>query len=233
VLPGGVASLAGALAQRLRVQYERPVKRLVVEGGAVVGVELANGEVLRADHVVVAAPPPAALPLLPADWSIERQYLSGIAIPPFGLVSFFMDRPLDRKVWSYILPTRETGIGFVTDALRKAPAMVPSGNSVLQAWTCYPASQGFDARSDSDIVERCRNDLENFFPGFSSGIEEAHVTRHPYAVPLHPPGHQARTIDFLRSADTRKGVSFCGDYMTGGFMEAALWSAQRAAQRYG
>jgi predicted NAD/FAD-dependent oxidoreductase len=52
-------------------------------------------------------------------------------------------------------------------------------------------------------------------------------------VPLHTVGHQQRTVDFLRSAETRRGVSFCGDYMTGGFMEAALWSAERAAARIG
>jgi protoporphyrinogen oxidase len=231
VLPGGVASLTAALAQRLHVRFTCPAERLLIDGGAVTGVALANGTTLRADHVVVAVPPPAALPLLPPDWSAERQYLAGIAIPPFGLVSFFLDRPVDPRVWSYMLPQRSDGVAFVTDALRKAPAMVPSGKSVLQAWTCYPASQGFAARSDADLIDHCRRDLEPYFPGLPGWIEEAQVTRHPCAVPLFPPGHQARTVDFLRSADTRRGVSFCGDYMSGGFMEAALWSAERAARR--
>jgi protoporphyrinogen oxidase len=234
VLPGGVASLAGALAQRLPVRFGSGVQRLLLDGGTVTGVELAgSGEALRADHVVVAVPPPVALKLLPPDWNAERQYLSRITIPPFGLVSLFIDRPLDRRVWSFMLPQRPGGASFVTDALRKAPAMVPSGKSVLQAWTCYPASQGFAARSDSEIIADCRADLETYFPGLSGMIEEAHVTRHPYAVPFHPVGHQSRTLEFLRAADARKGVSFCGDYMSGGFMEAALWSAERAAQRHG
>ena len=231
VLPGGVASLAQALAARLKVGLERPVKRLVIESGAVTGVELATGEVMRADHVVIAVPPPAALALVPDDWAAERGYLSGITIPPFALVSFFMDRAVDRRVWSYMLPAGKT-VSFFTDALRKAPAMVPSGKSVLQAWACYPGSQALTSLTDSEIIESCRCDLETFFPGARGWIEEAHVTRHPYAVPLHDVGHQARTVDFLRSADARAGVSFGGDYMSGGFMEAALWSAERTAQRH-
>lgn len=234
VLPNGIASFAEALAKRHRVTFGRPVRRLVVERNAVVGVEFeGNGQVARADHVVVAAPPPRAAALLPDDWSGERQYLEGIAIPPFALVSFFLDRPLDRRIWSYMLPPDGPhAVSFITDAARKSPAMAPSGKSVLQAWVCYPASQGLTGLSDNDAIDRCRHDMEAYLPGFSSLIEEAYVTRHPCAVPLHSVGHQRRTIEFLRLADARKGVSFCGDYLTGGFMEAALWSAERAAQRH-
>jgi protoporphyrinogen oxidase len=84
---------------------------------------------------------------------------------------------------------------------------------------------------DGEIFETCLRELEVFFPGLGPWIEEAHVTRHPCAVPLHRIGHQRRTIEFLRSAETRRGLSFCGDYLSGGFMEAALWSAERSAQR--
>ena len=232
VLPGGVTSLTAALAQKLRVRFGQPVKRLVVERGGVTGVELASGQTLSADYVIVAVPPPAALALLPDEWAVERSYLAGITIPSFALVSLFLDRPLDKRVWSYMLPLQKTAVSFVTDALRKAPAMVPSGKSVLQAWICYPASQSFAAVSDSDVIERSRRELDPYFPGLSNLIEEACVTRHPYAVPFHTAGHQSRTLEFLRNADSRKGVSFCGDYMTGGFMEAALWSAERAAEHF-
>jgi protoporphyrinogen/coproporphyrinogen III oxidase len=235
VLPNGIASFAEALAARHRVSFERPVRRLVVEGNAVVGVEFdGDGQVARADHVVVAVPPPQAAALLPSHWAGERQYLEGIIIPPFALVSLFLDRPLDRRIWSYMLPQNGShAVSFITDALRKSPAMVPSGKSVLQAWVCYPTSQAFNALSDEAVVGRCRSDIEAYMPSLSSWIEEAHVTRHACAVPLHQVGHQRRTIDFLRLADGRKGVSFCGDYLTGGFMEAALWSAERSAQRHG
>jgi oxygen-dependent protoporphyrinogen oxidase len=235
VLPKGISSFAETLAARHRVSYERPVRRLVTESDAVIGVEFeGGGQFARADHVVVAVPPPRAAALLPNDWRGERQYLEGITIPPFALVSLFLDRPLDRRIWSYVLPQEGSHtISFITDASRKSPAMTPSGNSVLQAWVCYPASQALTGLADAAVIDRCRTEMENYLPGLSSWIEEAYVTRHPYAVPLHRVGHQRRTIEFLRLADARQGVSFCGDYLTGGFMEAALWSAERAAQRHG
>lgn len=235
VLSAGIASLAEALASRHRVSFDRPVRRLVIEGDAVVGVELeGNGEVVRADHVIVALTPPLAAALLPDQWTAERRYLQGIAIPPFALLSFFLDRPLDRRIWSYMLPRDDARtVSFVTDAARKSPRMVPSGKSVLQAWPCYPASQRLVGLTDNDIINASIAELEMFFPGLSGCIEEAHVTRHAYAVPLHSIGHQRRSLEFLRAVDARKGVSFCGDYLSGGFMEAALWSAERAVQRHG
>ena len=235
VLPNGIASLAQGLAARHRVTYESPVRRLVIEADGVAGIELESaGRLVRADHVVIALPPPCAAAVLPDTWVGERRYLQDIIIPPFALVSFFLDRPLERRIWSYMLPEGATRfVSFITDAARKSPAMAPSGKSVLQAWTCYPASQALVPMSDSEIVEACQRDLALFFPGLSDWIEEAHVTRHACAVPLHRAGHQRRTVEFLRSADARRGVSFCGDYLSGGFMEAALWSAERTAQRNG
>jgi predicted NAD/FAD-dependent oxidoreductase len=234
VLPEGIASFSAALAQRHRVTLGCPVRRLIIERGTVAAVECHDGRVIAADHVVVAVPPPSAAALLPEEWTGERDHLQRITIPPFTLVSFFLDRPLDRRIWSYMLPQDHHGcVSFITDASRKSPAMVPSGKSVLQAWICHPASQQLVPLSDHDAIERCRQDLEAYFPGFSGWIEEAHATRHACAVPLHSVGHQRRTLEFLRLADTRKGVSFCGDYLSGGFMEAALWSAERAAQRNG
>ncbi|HLF24020.1 MAG TPA: FAD-dependent oxidoreductase, partial [Burkholderiales bacterium] len=40
VLPNGIASLAETLATHLRVSFDHPVRRLVIEGESVVGVEL-------------------------------------------------------------------------------------------------------------------------------------------------------------------------------------------------
>jgi len=123
-------------------------------------------------------------------------------------------------------------VSFVVDASRKNPALAGTKKSILQAWPCYPSSETLVNRSDTDVVEVCRLELEEFFRGISSWVEEVHVMRHPYGVPFHPAGHQERAADFLRRVDARKGVSFCGDYLSGGFMEAALWSATRAANRH-
>jgi protoporphyrinogen/coproporphyrinogen III oxidase len=180
----------------------------------------------------VATTPTEAAQLLPVEWAEERAFLESIRIPPVVLPTFFLDRPLPADIWSYMSQAGRGGVvSFVVDAARKNPGLAGTRNSILQAWPCYPSSDLLVKRSDADVAEICRLELERFFLGFSSWIEEVHVMRHLYAVPFHPAGHQARAADFLRRADERKGLSFCGDYLSGGFMEAALWSAFRSANR--
>lgn len=233
-LPGGIASLHEALAGRLNVELGTPVRRLIEEKGVVVGVEIeGSGEIRRADHVVVATTPPKALDLVPTDWRDEREFLGGITIPPFVFPTFFLDRPLEKNVWSYVYQMgKGHKISLVLDAARKSPEMVTSGKSVLQPWPCYPGSKSLVGLTDDEVIDVCRKELEEFFPGFSNWIEEAYVTRHPFAVPFHPVGHQERAIKFLDGVDRRKGVSFCGDYLSGGYVEPALWSAERVAARH-
>ncbi len=233
VLPGGIASFHEALARRLRVELERPVARLVEERGRVVGVELESGETRKAEHVVVATTPDVAARIVPEGWRDERAFLDGVVIPPFAFPTFFLDRPMEPGVWSWV-SQRGKGdkVSIVIDASQKAPAMVPSGRSVLLAWPCYPASRELVGRSDGEIIDACRAELDARFPGFSSWIDEAHVTRHARAVPFHPVGHQGRATRFIEAVDAR-GVSFVGDYLSGGYLEPALWSAERAALRHG
>jgi protoporphyrinogen oxidase len=234
-LPGGVASLHERLASELPVRLEAPAERLAVEGERVAGVALAGtGEVVRADHVVVATPAPRAAPLLPEEWKEEREFLAGVRMVPAQVVTFFLDRPLERGVWSYMTRRGSTRhVSFWVDAAQKNPAMVPSGRGVLQAWVCAPASRELAEEPDSALVQACLGETDAHFPGVSAWVEEAHVQRHALALPQHPVGHQTRALRFLASAEPRAGVSFCGDYLSGGYLEPALWSAERAVARLG
>ena len=233
---------SGVIYERMRqhieakggsVRLSAPVKRVLVENGRAKGVELESGEVRTADHVVVATTAGRAAALLPGDWRDERAFLEGIVTPPFVFPTFFLDRPLEKGVWSWVSQMGKGGrVSIMIDALRKSPLTVTSGKSVLLAWPCYPASADLVGLSDDEVVDACRRELDEYFPGFSSWIEETHVTRHAHAVPFHPVGHQGRALRFLAQTD-RRGVSFAGDYLSGGYLEPALWSAERAAAIHG
>jgi len=234
-LPDGVASLHEHLAARLSVDLEAPVARVLVDGNTATGVELeGSGKTLRADHVVITAPPRAAAPMLPAEWETERTFLSGVEFPPAMIVSLFLDRPLEAGVWSYMIQSgRQQLISFCTDAAQKNPSMVGSGNSVLQAWICHPRAAALSDVSDNDVVSRCTAELDQYLPGIASWVQHAHVMRHAGGTPQHSAGHHGRALAFLRSADTREGISFAGDYFSGGYLEPALWSAERVVSRIG
>ncbi len=232
-LDGGTASLHKLLSDRVKIRLSTRISRLLIEGKIIKGVELeGTQEVIKADHVVLAIPPPSAMQVIPAEWVAEKDYLKSIKIPSFSLPTFFLDRPLQKNVWSYLLKESSANkISFITDASQKNPAMVPSGNAVIQPWICFPDSEQLSTYSDAEITKLCEEELEDIFPGFRSSIEEVHITRHPYAVPFTPIGHQLRSLDFIRNANSR-GVSFCGDYLSGGYMESALWSAEMAANTF-
>jgi protoporphyrinogen oxidase len=115
-LAGGTASLHLALADRLPVELETPVRALVTEGDRVRGVLLETGEIRGADHVVVATTANRAASLVPEDWSVEREFLSGVRIPPAVIVTFFLDRPLESGVWSYYSQAgTDKRVSFCTD----------------------------------------------------------------------------------------------------------------------
>ena len=69
---GGGDAITAPLGERLKalggeLRTRAPVRRVVVEDGAVTGVELSSGEVINADEVIVATHPRTALSIIPED----------------------------------------------------------------------------------------------------------------------------------------------------------------------
>jgi len=232
-LTGGVASLPERLAEQVRVRYEEPVRRLVTEGGRVVGVQReSDGSIERADHVVVAVEPPAAARILPDELGEQRHFFEQVADSPTPMPIFFLDRPLRDDVWSYF---NDPGLGrtflFAVDERAKIPEMFPSRRSVLAAWLSSAETAGVAKKPDDEILRIAQEDLELMIPGFSSWIEEAVVHRHPYHVADYPPGSYRRILGFLERAEQLEGVSFVSDLFGGSFVEGALTSAAQAVER--
>lgn len=232
VLDGGIATLHGALAARLDIAYGAPARLLIWQDSRARGIEMADGTRHEAEHVIVAVPPQAAAGMLPADWVEERGFLQGIRQPPAAVVTLWLDRPLEPGIWSYVLPASQDAlVSFCTDAAQKNPAMVPSGRAALQAWICWPASERAMALDDAGLIAAVTEELAPRFPGLAGRIQATHVQRHAQAVPQSPPGHAGAARAFLVALDRRAGVEICGDFLSGGYMECALWSAERAVAR--
>lgn len=233
-LTTGNSSLHDKLANNLLIHYESPIEQIVEEKNRIIGIKLISKDrVEKADHVIIAVPPPCAATMLPDDWQQEISFLGNIEIPPFTLVNFFLDRPLEKNIWSYIMPEQQTNIMMCTDAAQKNPSAVPSGKSILQAWPCYPASQVSAKLSDEELINICINELTTYFPKLSEWIEFSKVIRHQYGVPQFNIHHNQNSKSFLQAIKNRKGISFCGDYFTGGYMESALWSAEKVVNDLG
>ena len=232
-LSTGIASLHHGLASKLTIDYETKVNKLIIKNNRAAGV-LVNNHEIAADHVIIATEAPAVFHLLPDEWHSEKEFFQTIQAPSFILPTFFLNRPLQKRVWSYMLD-KSSGclIDMVIDASQKNPHMVPSGNAVIQPWICYPNSTKLIGLSQDEIIKLCINELEqHLFPGFKNWIEDIKITYHTSAVPFHKAGHAEKAKQLLSQAD-QKNISYCGDYLTGGYMEAALWTVDRAVKLKG
>jgi len=231
-LAGGVSSLCDALAKPLDVRYEAPVRRLLFERGRVAGVELEDGSVERAAHVIVAVTPDAAARLLPPELEERCAFLATVDHVRISLPVFFLDRPLRRDVWSYFLdPAQEHGFAMAVDQTAKLPDMVPSGKAIVTAWPHYPGTETLMALPDDEVIRRALADLDLMIPGFAGFVEEARLVRHPFGTAWYTRGAYGRTLRFLQAAERLRGVSFVSSAFGGTHMEAALRTAERAVHR--
>ncbi len=232
-LSGGVASLPEALAKILPVEYEAPVRQLVMDKGRVVGVQMeADGSVRDAGHVIVAVAPSAAALLMPEELEEQRQFFDSVIYSPFPMPVFFLDRPLSKKVWSYFGdPKMRRTFQFALDEHAKVPEMSPSGKAVLTAWSGHPMTLDLMDLPDDEIIEKARKDLELIIPGFSDWIEETAMVRHSFGIARYPVGAYRRVLDFMEEAKRLQGVSFVSDLFGGCYMEAAMGTAADAVRR--
>jgi len=228
----GMTSFHEALVKKLTVHFETPVSNLLLDGDKVVGIQTASGEEIKADQTILAVPPSATSAIIPDNWDEEQTFLKGISHPPMLIVTLFLDGPLEEKVWSYVMrEDPDKFVSFCVDAAKKNPNMAPSGKAALQAWICYPACEKLSPLADQEIVNIVTEELQEHFEGIANRIEQTHVHRHAQTVPQAKPGHNAAAISFLEKADKRDGLEFCGDYFSGGYLECALWSSERAVSR--
>jgi protoporphyrinogen oxidase len=232
-LTQGVASLAEELARHLPVEYENPVRRIVIEKGRIVGVQIEkDNSVRRAAHVIVAVTPPAAASLLPEEMSEQRRFFDSVLYAQLAMPVFFLDRPLNKDIWCYFnYPGVKRDFVFAIDQHFKAPEMSPSGKSILTGWAVHPTAAELMDESDEVTIKKAQEDIELMIPGFSKWIEEVRVHRHAFVNALYPPGAYRSVLDFKESAKRLQGVSFVSSALGGTSIEAAIISAADAVKK--
>ena len=145
----GLSELMGdPIERRLRergaeVLLGRTAQRLVVEGGAVAGVALADGETLTADWYVAALPPHALSGLLPDDLRGAPPFdAAGThAYSPIVNLHVWYDRPVADFEWAAFV---DSPLQFVFNKTRIAGLPGPGDYltvSLSAAWEWWPLSK--------------------------------------------------------------------------------------------
>lgn len=231
-LTSGVSSLTDALAGRVSVRYGAPVRQVIWEGARASGVELEDGTVCRADHVIVATTPDAAARILPDEMEEQRGFLASFPRTPIPLPVFFLDRPLNAEVCFYFGdPSEDRDFNMAVDQTARVPEMVPSGKAIVSAWAAYPRTEELIGQPDDRLAETAVEDMERLIPGFSGWVDDVALVRHGWGNAIYPPGWYRRVIDFHNKAEALEGISFVGSAYGGVHMEAAILTAKRAVTR--
>jgi len=238
-LTGGMSQLVDAIAEHVSIRYQTPVKSLVMDQGKVVGVQLEkDGEIIKADHIVLAAEPPAAAKILPDELAEQRDFYQQVVPTRRPMPVFFLDSSLSNSDFSGVFghvnkPSRRHNVMYIFDHTEKTPEMVPSGKSILAAWLGVKARDELFDKSDEEVLQKSIIEMEQMIPGFSNRIEHTEVVRYPYVETEFEAGAHARVLRFLEHSRDLKSISFVGGVFGGCFIEAAVQSAETAVEKIG
>jgi phytoene dehydrogenase-like protein len=223
-LPGGGMGaisdqIALPLLERGLVRLNAAASTLLTEDNRVVGVRLANDQVLRADVVVIATPAPVAA------------RLAGVAAPSGARQTVTLYYSGDRPVYdSKKLALNPAPDAFVNNAqmlTNVAPSYAPPGKHLISATVI-----GIPELSDADLFKRGLRDLHRMFAGDAAaqaalaGYQPLRLYRIPYAQFNQPPGLHS-TLPDNRSG--RPGLYFAAEWTEASSLNAAMISGEKCA----
>ncbi|EFL22601.1 protoporphyrinogen oxidase [Streptomyces himastatinicus ATCC 53653] len=236
-IDGGIGRLPLAVADAVRtgggeIRTGAPVRELrrTADGWTVV----TDGEVLRADAVVVAAPAPAAARLLAADSPAASAELATVDYASMALITMafrrddvasladgsgFLVPPVDgRTIKAATFSSRKWG--WLRDA---APDLF-----VLRTSIGRFEDEEHLKRDDADLVGMSLADL-----GAATGLDArpvaTRVSRWDGGLPQYPVGHLERVARIRAEVAKLPGLRVCGAVYDGVGIPACIGSARTAA----
>jgi squalene-associated FAD-dependent desaturase len=140
------------------VQTGAQVRRLVVERGVVVAVELKDGERIEGDCFISAVPPEALFAILPDELKLkEFSQLEKLGSSPIVSINLWFDRPIIDREFVGLLGTRSQWI-FNKDLILK-----PEKQS-NQVAVIISAARDFVDWTRNDLVEMAISELHELLP---------------------------------------------------------------------
>jgi 15-cis-phytoene desaturase len=207
------------------VLLDTAVAGITVQDGKATGVELRDGQRVRARFCVAAVPPTALGTLVPAPWQEADGALRAAArFAPRPYISSYLwfDRKLTQqpfwaRVWTNgTLNTDFYDLSNIRPALRGAPSLIAT--NII----CSERAAGLD---DDAVIAATLREIAQFAPNAAHArLRHARVHRIPMAIPCPAPGTE-RLRPGTRTAIP--GLLLAGDWLQTG-LPASMESAARA-----
>jgi oxygen-dependent protoporphyrinogen oxidase len=232
----GIGYLAESLAANVKdVRLNTEVKRILLEGNKIKGVEIASGsktEFLEADSVVCATLAPQAAELLAGLPDALKDILSGIKYSACTHVMIATRGQVMGDMYAIATPRREglSMCGF-TDNANKAPTYAPPNTSLIHVFTYGKFGREMLDWDDAKIQEQCIREIQMVVPQFPDEPIFCEIFRWPEAVCLSGPGQITAVQKMKVGMREFEGLHLAGEYLGMPSVEAALHSGVKAAEK--
>jgi len=234
LLQRGIGSLPAALYESCKasIKLKTPVKKVVIENGAVRGVETAEGFV-AADHVICATTASMARGLMPDLPDTIRKPLETVRYSTTVHVMLALKkRMLPGGIYILTLPRpARSFLPALNDCSEKSPYFAPPGTGLSHCVTYGRRAQEMQKLPDAKIVDMVIQEVRRFVPLASQDIIMTEVVRWDEAICLEAPG-EFPAMYCLKRNHLRdiKGLHLAGEYMyLISCVEGALRSGEDAA----
>jgi oxygen-dependent protoporphyrinogen oxidase len=236
---GGVGMLPEALASRLDVVINSPVRSVEIAADSV--LVATTSSMMQADYVILAVPATEARRVYTSgdDLSLRlmaTSYSANINIAFMTDDGFSLPAKL-IDVYGLLVPRLEREyIASIGIEANKDRDRAPHGQ-LLNIMLSNTASQSMMSLPDDVIVRTVTPEVESFLPGISGHIEATRIYRWPQAEPY---SHVGRATDLRQYREdvcsSLPRVLLAGDYMsmpyTEGAAESGKWAADRIARTH-
>ena len=230
----GIGSLPAAIHEACRdnIRLSTPVKKVVMENGAVKGVETEDG-FLEADHVVCATTASVARKIMPNLPDSIRKPLETVRYSSTIHVMLAMEkRLLPEGLYAVALPI-EAGsfLPALNECSDKSPFLAPPGSGLSHCVTYGRRARDLFELGDDEVVAKVLGEVRRFIPGATGEPILAEVVRWNEAICLESPGQFPAIYCLKRNhMNDVKGLHLAGEYLyLISSVEGALRSGEDAA----
>jgi oxygen-dependent protoporphyrinogen oxidase len=233
-LKRGIGSLAERLYEECAadVRLSTPVKRIVIEGGAVKGVETGEG-FMEADAVICTTTATTALKLIPDLPDGLRKPMEKVTYSACCHAMFCLRDRLLPEGWYAVGLPRKAGASMAgfTDNSIKSPEYTPTGGGMVHCFTFGKHAFELNAMPDAEVFSRLKGEIKHFIPSMPDEPFLSEIYRWDEAVCLSPPG-MLREIYRMKRENYRdvKGLFLAGEYMNMPSVDGSLRSGMDAAE---
>jgi oxygen-dependent protoporphyrinogen oxidase len=236
-LDGGISRLPIKMAARLPIAYATEVRKVESAGSAGYLVHARiDGEdrEIPADGIVCATPASGVANMFAEMNEVQRDFFDAVRYTSTVALAVALDQSPKSNLYDFFCAAGETRyLAAATIHSGSSSYPAPHENNVIELFSSDLGARHLLTQDDQAVRDLLWADIQRI--GFLEHDLDAQtvfrVRRWPEALPAFDVGHFKRLATFEQGAIETGNVVFAGDYLGGPFIDGAITSGLRAAER--